>query len=247
MKPFQSQLLRFCPHPFPGEVLVVGLVAYDPVESQLTFRSMLDESRVAAVFGPRMIEGVKVTLDALEVEFEEEATKLKSAEVMTLGTEGGVDIREITTRVLPPNDTALQFSSVYEALGPPRGYRSFEVYTEDLISQMTRYKVGMCDDTHSSSGQSLSPNRRVIPIVKIEVAEPRTNAESFIGVLASAEKRRSGGEVATTDKHTVIDEKRRIPGGSIADDKPAQSPKRGSHLGLGRGVEKRGKRGSSKA
>lgn len=102
---YQYQILRYQHDVATGEFVNVGLVYFDTQTYFLRARMTRKKERIARFFGEIEGEHLLRTFIGLENAFNNlENTRIFSS------------VREVTSRVLPPNDNALTFSPIFKGM-----------------------------------------------------------------------------------------------------------------------------------
>ena len=133
MTELEYQVLRYRPFAFPGEWVAVGVLVAEVASGRFVFQRASSIQRARGLFATLDLSGLRAELRRLESAFSSLArgyaayadTVLPVAQV-----EGG-SVTNVSARVLPPNDAALQFGEVYRARDV-----SFEAFAADLLARV---------------------------------------------------------------------------------------------------------------
>lgn len=106
MKTFQYQVLRYLPDRVSGEFVNMGVVIYFPDEKELKALFYTKTSRLHAFFPPVNIRFIIKTIKAIDTHLKRIGEDFKKP----LFTEMPASLADITSRILPKDDSALFFT-----------------------------------------------------------------------------------------------------------------------------------------
>jgi hypothetical protein len=121
---YQYQILRYQHDVATGEFVNVGLVYFDPQTHFLRARMTRNITRIAHFFGEIEGEHLLRTFKGLENAF----NRLENTHIFS-------SVKEVTSSILPPNDNALAFSSIFKGIDVTNHNAAFDDLYNTLIGK----------------------------------------------------------------------------------------------------------------
>ena len=130
MTELEYQVLRYRPFAFPGEWVAVGVLVAEVATGRFIFQRATSIQRARGLFATLDLSDLRAELRRLEAAFSSLARGYAAYEdtVLPLPLVEGRSVTNISARVHPPNDAALQFGEVYRGRD-----ESLEAFTADLL------------------------------------------------------------------------------------------------------------------